>query len=85
MKSLNEIMAELGFKKDAPIETQKAFIKHLIQSAQVEVQRSEPVAVTSVPAEAASTEKTSRSRKKQTKEQSKEQLQFNFDEVDRVS
>jgi hypothetical protein len=34
MRSIKELMEEMGFNKDAPIETQKAFIKHLIASAQ---------------------------------------------------
>lgn len=34
MRSMKEIMEEMGFNKDAPTETQKAFIKHLIASAQ---------------------------------------------------
>jgi len=33
MHSLKKIMEEMGFNKDAPIETQKAFLKHLIASA----------------------------------------------------
>jgi hypothetical protein len=33
MQSLKKIMQEMGFNKDAPIETQKAFLKHLIAAA----------------------------------------------------
>lgn len=33
MKSVGDIMKEMGFNKDAPVETQKAFIKHLIKQA----------------------------------------------------
>jgi hypothetical protein len=33
MQSLKKIMEEMGFNKDAPLETQKAFIKHLIAAA----------------------------------------------------
>ena len=33
MKSLGELMKEMGFNKDAPIETQKAFFRHLINAA----------------------------------------------------
>jgi hypothetical protein len=33
MRSIKELMEEMGFNKDAPVETQKAFIKHLIASA----------------------------------------------------
>lgn len=33
MKSIGELMKEIGFNKDAPYETQKAFIKQLINNA----------------------------------------------------
>ena len=33
MQSLKQILAEMGFNKDAPLETQKAFVKHLIAAA----------------------------------------------------
>ncbi|OFZ13799.1 MAG: hypothetical protein A2Z20_06030 [Bdellovibrionales bacterium RBG_16_40_8] len=33
MHSLKQIMEQIGFDKDAPIETQKAFIRHLISRA----------------------------------------------------
>ena len=33
MKSIGEIMKELGFNAEAPAETQKAFIRHLIKEA----------------------------------------------------
>jgi hypothetical protein len=33
MKSTGEILAELGFKKDAPQSSQEAFLKHLLQAA----------------------------------------------------
>ncbi len=33
MKSTKNFLDELGFNKDAPIETQKAFFKHLIAAA----------------------------------------------------
>ena len=33
MRSIGELMKEMGFNKDAPIETQKAFIRHLISAA----------------------------------------------------
>jgi hypothetical protein len=34
MKSVGEILTELGFNKDAPLETQKAFVRHLIKQAE---------------------------------------------------
>jgi uncharacterized protein YaeQ len=33
MRSMKEIMEEMGFNKDAPLESQKAFVKHLIAAA----------------------------------------------------
>ena len=33
MRSMGELMRELGFNKDAPEESQKAFIRHLIKAA----------------------------------------------------
>lgn len=35
MRRIGEIMEDLGFDKDGSVETQKAFIKHLIKAAQV--------------------------------------------------
>jgi hypothetical protein len=33
MRPIGELMKEMGFNKDAPLETQKAFIRHLIAAA----------------------------------------------------
>jgi hypothetical protein len=33
MRSIGELMKDMGFNKDAPIDTQKAFIRHLIRAA----------------------------------------------------
>lgn len=33
MKKINELMAELGFNKDAPDSVKEAFIKHLIKAS----------------------------------------------------
>ena len=33
MRSIGELMKDMGFNKDAPIDTQKAFIRHLIKAA----------------------------------------------------
>lgn len=35
MKSVGEILKDLGFNKDAPLETQKAFVRHLIKQAEI--------------------------------------------------
>lgn len=34
MQRIGDLLKELGFNKDAPLETQKAFVKHLIQAAE---------------------------------------------------
>ena len=39
MKSIGEIMKEMGFNPDAPLETQKAFFKHLVQDADSKQQK----------------------------------------------
>ncbi len=33
MRRIGDLMKDLGFNKDAPIESQKAFVRHLIRSA----------------------------------------------------
>lgn len=33
MQSLKKIMEEMGFNKDAPLESQKAFFRHLLAAA----------------------------------------------------
>lgn len=35
MRRIGDLMKDLGFDKNGSVETQKAFIKHLIQAAQV--------------------------------------------------
>lgn len=35
MKSVGDILKDLGFNKDAPLETQKAFVRHLIKQAEI--------------------------------------------------
>jgi hypothetical protein len=35
MRPIGDLMVEMGFNKDAPMETQKAFIRHLIRAANV--------------------------------------------------
>jgi hypothetical protein len=46
MRRIGDLMKDLGFNKDAPEETAKAFIRHLVEAAKVtEIQRkSRPVA-----------------------------------------
>ena len=34
MRPIGEILQELGFNKDAPLETQKAFFRHLVRHAE---------------------------------------------------
>jgi hypothetical protein len=41
MRSIGELMKDMGFNKDAPVDTQKAFIRHLIKAAN-ENQRNVP-------------------------------------------
>lgn len=33
LRPVGELMKELGFNKDAPLDSQKAFVRHLIRSA----------------------------------------------------
>ena len=40
MKSLKQVMEEMGFNKKAPIESQKAFFNHLIGKANIQKQTS---------------------------------------------
>ncbi len=78
MRSLKDLMAELGFNKNAPEESQKAFIKHLISAAnKADAARSNQI-------------KCEISHKEQTKIKTKvqfseEQLAFEFPEDKRVS
>ena len=34
MKSIGKLLEEMGFNANAPLETQKAFFKHLVQDAE---------------------------------------------------
>jgi hypothetical protein len=70
MKSLNEIMQELGFNKDAPMSAQKAFIKNLVQSANASMPRPEAEVVTP---------------KRGRQEKNLDQLEFDLSKIDRVS
>jgi hypothetical protein len=74
MKSVGELFKELGFNKDAPLETQKAFIKHLISA--VNQSTNHPVAEQQVQAAPAS---------KIVAAKKGEQLEFDFSESKRVS
>ncbi len=41
MRRIDELMKDLGFKKDSDLETQKAFIRHLVQSAEVSIKQTQ--------------------------------------------
>lgn len=45
MHKVGDLLKELGFNKDAPIETQKAFLRHLVAKAEAPRQQPEPLAV----------------------------------------
>ena len=34
MRRVGDLLKDLGFNKDAPIETQKAFVRHMLQAAE---------------------------------------------------
>lgn len=81
MKSMKDIMSELGFNKDAPIDAQKAFIKNLIAAANATAApRPEPK-----PELIAPTKVAVKKSKKVAKEQHENQLSFDFDKLNRVS
>ena len=72
MRSMKELMQEMGFNKEAPLDAQKAFIKHLIAAANQTSPKVEPIQ-TQVP-------------KKDEKPVTQwEQLEFVFSEDKRVS
>lgn len=35
MKSVGDVLKDLGFNKDAPLETQKAFVRHLVKQTEI--------------------------------------------------
>lgn len=43
MKSVGEILRELGFNPNAPLETQKAFLRHLVRTAESPKVPNDPV------------------------------------------
>ncbi len=52
MRQIGELLKELGFDSEAPIGTQKAFIRHLIRAAaETEAVRSQPSLLAALPAE----------------------------------
>ena len=66
MQSLKKIMQDMGFNPDAPLETQKAFIKHLIASAEQTKPRSEaPPTSTKVQTKTSTTQKKNLSQEPQ--------------------
>jgi hypothetical protein len=48
MHKVGDLLKELGFNKDAPLETQKAFLRHLV--AKAEAPRTPPPVVATSPA-----------------------------------
>ena len=56
MKSIGELLQEMGFNPDAPLETQKAFFKHLVQDAESKQAKREEISQTSQPEEPAQLE-----------------------------
>ena len=43
MRRIGDLMSDLGFNKDAPLEAQKAFIRHLVRAAGGTVGNPEPL------------------------------------------
>ena len=39
MKSIGQILQELGFNSSAPVETQKAFLRHLVRASEASLSR----------------------------------------------
>jgi hypothetical protein len=81
MQSLKEILDQMGFNKDASIDTQKAFLKHLVSSANQTRPKPMPAKHSGgtqdlKPQAVAVATETS---------QGQAQLEFNFDEDKRVS
>jgi hypothetical protein len=50
MRSIGELMKDMGFNQDAPLETQKAFIRHLIKAANETDQTRNQIQKQSIPA-----------------------------------
>ena len=46
MKSIGTLLKEMGFNADAPLETQKAFFKHLVQDAEAKQAKREKISET---------------------------------------
>lgn len=85
MKSIKEIMLELGFNADAPLGTQKAFLKNLIAAANATA----PIAPQNRPESTTIVEKKvtepTQAHQKNVKARPNEQLAFDFTKVTRVS
>ena len=76
MKSVGDIFKELGFNKDASLDTQKAFLKHLISAANASTQNfsAKQQVATQSPVEVVTQEKNTG-----------QQLEFDFSGSKRVS
>ncbi len=70
MQSFKKIMEELGFNADAPLETQKAFIKNLVAAAE-QTRPQKTIVKPEVQAPAVATEK----------HQTKGQLEFDLGDI----
>jgi hypothetical protein len=85
MKSIKEIMAELGFNADAPIETQKAFLRNLIAASEATLPKSSKID-SKTPTMVQNSHPNSETQiKKQDKGPVHEQLAFDFSKINRVS
>ncbi|MCB0350922.1 MAG: hypothetical protein KDD38_07050 [Bdellovibrionales bacterium] len=72
MKSIKQLMEEMGFNPNAPLSLQKAFIRHLIASANETAPPKEEIKPATSPNE-------------RTKLETSVQLEFEFPEDKRVS
>ncbi len=85
MKSIKEIMSELGFNADAPLDTQKAFFKNLVAAANATAPFSQhKTQIIPTMVEKKASEPTPAPIKKQ-KTPVPEQLAFDFASINRVS
>ncbi len=81
VKSVKELMEELGFNKEASFDVQKAFIKHLINAAN----QTAPKTNVESRLKKSSTNVEKKSITRETKEEKNTQLEFDFSDTKRVS
>lgn len=80
MRSVNDLMKELGFREDGSNETKKAFIKNLLRAAYGEGSLpSQSLAVTPAPLPASPTPKVVHS------ENGEQQMSFDFESLEDMS